>query len=115
MVLDTKGGPNWANNWCIAPVIVDTKKDEVYFTPLYYIMAHFSKFIRPDAKVIDAHKTDSELMVTAVKNPDGSIAVVVFNEGKIAKSFELKLGDILKNISISPQAIQTITLSNQAL
>jgi glucosylceramidase len=54
-------------------------------------------------------------MVTAVKNPDGSIAVVVFNEGKIAKSFELKVGDILKNISISPQAIQTITLSNQAL
>jgi glucosylceramidase len=78
-------------------------------------MAHFSKFIRPDAKVIDAHNTDSELMVTAVKNPDGSIVVVVFNEGKSAKSFELKLGSILKNISISPQAIQTITISNLVL
>jgi glucosylceramidase len=115
MVLDTKGGPNWANNWCIAPVIVDTEKDQVYFTPLYYIMAHFSKFIRPEAKVIDAHNTDSELMVTAAKNPDGTVVVVVFNEGKIAKSFELKLGGILKHISISPQAIQTITLSNLAL
>jgi glucosylceramidase len=115
MVLDTKGGPNWANNWCIAPVIVDTEKDEVYFTPLYYIMAHFSKFIRPDAKVIEAQNTDVELMVTAVKNPDGGIAVVVFNEGKTAKSFDLKLGAISKNISISPQAIQTITLSNLAL
>ena len=115
MVLDTKGGPNWANNWCIAPVIVDIEKDEVYFTPLYYIMAHFSKFIRPDAKVIEAQNTDMELMVTAVKNPDGGIAVVVFNEGKTAKSFDLKLGAISKNISISPQAIQTITLSNPAL
>ena len=52
MVLDTKGGPNWFKNWCIAPVIVDPDKDEVYFTPLYYTMAHFSKFIRPEAKVI---------------------------------------------------------------
>ena len=63
--LDTKGGPNWANNWCIAPVIVDPEKDEVYYTPLYYIMAHFSKFIRPEAKVIDVKKSDEELMVAA--------------------------------------------------
>jgi glucosylceramidase len=54
-------------------------------------------------------------MVTAAKNPDGSIAVVVFNEGKTRKSFDLKLGEISKNISISPQAIQTITFSNLAL
>lgn len=112
MVLDTKGGPNWANNWCIAPVIVDPEKDEVYYTPLYYIMAHFSKFIRPDAVVIDAQNSDKELMVSAAKNPDGTIAVVVFNEGKNPKNFELQLHDFTKNISISPQAIQTIMINN---
>ncbi len=111
MVLDTKGGPNWANNWCIAPVIVDPEKDEVYYTPLYYIMAHFSKFIRPDAVVIDAQNSDKELMVSAAKNPDGSIAVVVFNEGITPKNFELQLHDFAKNISISPQAIQTILIN----
>ena len=111
MVLDTKGGPNWANNWCIAPVIVDPEKDEVYYTPLYYIMAHFSKFIRPDAVVIDAQNSDKELMVSAAKNPDGSIAVVVFNEGITPKNFELQLHDFTKNISISPQAIQTILIN----
>ena len=112
MVLDTKGGPNWANNWCIAPVIVDPEKDEVYYTPLYYIMAHFSKFIRPEAKVIDAKKSDEELMVAAAKNPDGSIAVVVFNEGTTQKNFKLIHDDLTKNISISPQAIQTIMIHN---
>ncbi len=111
MVLDTKGGPNWANNWCIAPVIVAPEKDEVYFTPLYYIMAHFSKFIRPGAIVIDAQNSDADLMVTAAKNPDGSIAVVVFNEGMTSKSFNIKLDDFAKNISISPQAIQTILIN----
>ena len=29
-------------------MIVDPEKDEVYYTPLYYGMAHFSKFIRPE-------------------------------------------------------------------
>ena len=78
MVLDRQGGPNWFKNWCVAPVIVDPDADEVYMTPLYYTMAHFSKYIRPGAKVIDASNTDKDLMVTAAQNPDGTIAVVVF-------------------------------------
>jgi len=108
MVLDTKGGPNWFKNWCIAPVIVDPDKDEVYFTPLYYTMAHFSKYIRPGAEVIGLEKTDEDLMVTAAKNPDGSIAVVVFNQDSKNKNFNLSVGDTGINLQISGQAIQTI-------
>jgi len=112
MVLDRQGGPNWFKNWCIAPIIVDPKADEVYYTPLYYIMTHFSKFIRPGAEVIGVDSTDKNLMVTAAQNPDGSVAVVVFNEGMEQKSFELKTLKSTKQISISPQAIQTILITN---
>jgi len=112
MVLDTQGGPNWFKNWCVAPVIVDPEKDEVYFTPIYYTMSHFSKYIRPNAEVIDVQKTDKDLMVTAAKNPDGSIAVVIFNEGKEGKGFKLSLGSLSKEITIKPQAIQTILINN---
>ncbi|WP_410477245.1 glycoside hydrolase family 30 protein [Polaribacter sp. Hel1_85] len=111
MVLDTKGGPNWFKNWCIAPVIVDPEKDEVYFTPLYYTMAHFSKYIRPEAKVIGLENSDKELQVTAAQNTDGSIAVVVFNEGKTKKSFKLQLGEKETFINIDAQALQTIMVS----
>ena len=112
MVLDRQGGPNWFKNWCVAPIIVDPKADEVYYTPLYYIMTHFSKFIRPGAEVIGVDSTDKNLMVTAAQNPDGSVAVVVFNEGVEHKSFELKTLESTKQISISPQAIQTILITN---
>ena len=111
MVLDTKGGPNWFKNWCIAPVIVNPDTDEVYFTPLYYTMSHFSKYIRPEAKVIGFEKSDNELQVTAAQNTDGSIAVVVFNEGKIKKSFKLLLGDKETLVNIDAQALQTIIVS----
>ncbi|MEZ5195198.1 MAG: hypothetical protein R2764_01970 [Bacteroidales bacterium] len=67
MVLDRQGGPNWFKNWCVAPVIVDADSDEVYFTPLYYTLSHFSKFIRPGAKRIGFENADEGLMVTAAK------------------------------------------------
>ena len=110
MVLDTKGGPNWFKNWCVAPVIVDPEKDEVYFTPIYYTLAHFSKFIRPGAEVIEVESSDDDLMTTAAKNPDGSIAVVVFNPTETAKSLSLQLGEMNKEISISQKAIQSIII-----
>ena len=108
MVLDTKGGPNWFKNWCIAPVIVDPEKDEVYFTPLYHTMAHFSRFIRPGAVRIGLENPDGTLLTTAAKNPDGSIAVVVFNQDKEKRHFQLSLGALKKDINIDAQAIQTI-------
>ena len=111
MVLDRQGGPNWFENWCAAPIIVDPDKDEVYFTPIYYTMAHFSKYIRPEAKVIDVANSDNDLMVTAAKNPDGTIAVVILNQSTEVKNFTMSIDEKEKNISISAQAIQTITLT----
>ena len=112
MVLDRQGGPNWFKNWCVAPVIVDPEKDEVYFTPLYYTLAHFSKYIRPEAKVIGVENSDKELLVTAAKNPDESIAVVLLNQTDKTKHFSLSLGEKDTSISISPQAIQTLIITN---
>ncbi|MFT4848090.1 MAG: glucosylceramidase [Sediminicola sp.] len=110
MVLDRQGGPNWFKNWCVAPIIVDPEADEVYFTPIYYTMAHFSKYIRPGAKVIAIENPDKDLMITAAKNSDKSIAVVLFNEGDVAKSFTLNLNEKYIDIKISAQAIQSILI-----
>jgi glucosylceramidase len=112
MVLDTQGGPNWFKNWCIAPVIVNPETDEVYFTPLYYTLSHFSKFIRPEAKVIEVNNLDKDIMITAAENQDGSIAVVIFNEKENAKNIQLTLNDKSVNIDIQGQAIQTIVIQN---
>ena len=110
MVLDRQGGPNWAKNWCIAPVIVDPAQDEVYFTPLYYALAHFSRFIRPDAVRIGVENPHDDLMVTAALNPDGSIAVVIFNPGKIPQGISLVLNKQPVDFAISGKAIQTILI-----
>lgn len=110
MVLDRQGGPNWFKNWCVAPVIVDPEKDEVYFTPLYYTLAHFSRFIRPGAVRIGFENPDETLMVTATQNPDGSVAVVILNMTDEPRDFALELDSRSTKISISAKAIQTIII-----
>ncbi len=111
MVLNTQGGPNWFKNWCVAPVIVDTEKDEVYFTPLYYVMAHFSKFMRPDAVRIGCEIDHQEVMTTAVQNPDGSIVVALFNPTDEPYNISIQLYNETKKIMIDAKALQTIILN----
>ncbi len=111
MVLDKNGGPNLANNWCIAPVIVDTDSNEVYITPLYYVLSHFSKFIRPDAIRTGIDTKHDALMATAVKNKDGSNVVIVFNESDKPIHYKLTIDNKEKTILIDQQAIQTIVVS----
>lgn len=110
MVLDKQGGPNWAKNWCNAPVIVDTSTQEIYYTPLYYTMAHFSKFIRPGAVRIGFQVADPELQVTAAQNPDGSIAVVLFNPQEKGKAIELNMAGEMVSFTINAKAIQTLII-----
>ncbi|MFT5753722.1 MAG: glucosylceramidase [Flavobacterium sp.] len=110
MVLDKQGGPNWFKNWCVAPVIVDPEKDEVYFTPLYYTMAHFSKFMRPGAVKIGCVIDSKDVVSTAVKNPDGSIAVAIFNPTETSYSVEIKLNNNKTTITIPAKALQTLII-----
>ncbi len=110
MVLDKQGGPNWFENWCVAPVLVDPEYDEVYYTPIYYVMTHFSKYIRPGAVRIGITSSNNDLMVTAAQNTDNSIAIVVFNADEQVKDINLSLGESNVHIQINGQAIQTIII-----
>lgn len=111
MVLDRQGGPNWFKNWCVAPVIVDDKNDEVYFTPLYYVMSHFSKFMRPGAVKIGCEANNKDVKVTAVQNPDNSIALVIFNPTEQSYSIEINISNDKSTISIPAKALQTVVIN----
>jgi glucosylceramidase len=114
MVLDKQGGPNWFKNWCLAPVIVDPESDEVYFTPMYYAMSHFSKYIRPGSERIDMKMDNEEVLATAVQNPDGSIAIAVLNENEYPVTIQLEMNTFTKEVTIDASAIQTIILKEKS-
>lgn len=112
MVLDKQGGPNWFKNWCVAPVLVNTETDEVYYTPLYYIMCHFSKFIRPGARILESKLSNKNLMATAAVNPDGSRTCVIFNPTEKEEVVEIIIADEKYKILLVGESLQTISIEN---
>ena len=79
ILVDETGGPNHVGNFCVAPIIGDTKTGELTYMNSYYYIGHFSKFIRPGARRIISSSNNDRLLTTAFINPDGEIIVVVLN------------------------------------
>jgi glucosylceramidase len=110
-ILSNEGKPNPYNNFNSAPVLINPVTDEVIYTPLYYLLSHFSKFIRPDARRIGLKSEESNgLIYTAAKNTDGSIAVVVFNNNDEAYELSLTIEGKTFTTEVAPRAMQTIIL-----
>lgn len=82
LVLDEAGGPNWVENYVDAPIIVNAEKGEFYKQPMYYALAHFSKYIPRGSIRIDASASVLALDVNtaAFLRPDGAITVILHNE-----------------------------------
>lgn len=108
VLLDEHGGPNHVGNFCFAPIHADTQKGELIFTNEYYYIGHFSKFIRPGAKRIIASASRSQLLTTAFKNTDGSIAVVVMNQGDAKTSYYLWIDGKAAMVNALPHSIATM-------
>ncbi|MEC0130817.1 MULTISPECIES: glycoside hydrolase family 30 protein [Paenibacillus] len=110
IVLDEQGGPNHVGNYCDAPIIGDTKNDEITFESSFYYIGHFSKYIRPGAKRIGFSKYTDKLETTAFRNPDGTIAVIVMNRTEQELPFTLRFHDELAENMIPAHAIQTLLI-----
>jgi glucosylceramidase len=107
ILLDQHGGPNHAGNFCFAPVHADTSTGELIYTPAYYYIGHFSKFIRPGARRIAANASRSQLQCTAFVNPGGSIVTVVLNLSDTPVKYKLVTGRNCVEESIPARGIQT--------
>ncbi|WP_339221871.1 glycoside hydrolase family 30 protein [Paenibacillus sp. FSL H8-0332] len=107
LVLDETGGPNHVGNLCDAPVIADTATDEVHYNSSYYYIGHFSKFIAPGAVRIGMDSAAADVLAAAFRNPDGSLAVVLMNEGGEARTLTLGLGTETAECSLPAHSIAT--------
>lgn len=108
ILLDENGGPNHVGNFCFAPIHGNTQTGEVIFTPSYYYIGHFSKFIKPDAKRIGSAASRSQLLTTSFANPDGSIVTVVMNDTENPVTYFLNVNNQKTEITIPANAIQSL-------
>ena len=108
ILLDETGGPNHVQNLCFAPVHGDTGTGELIYTPTYYYIGHFSKFIKPGAKRVSTVTSRSFLMATTWVNEDGTYATIVMNEGEEDIDYNLLVTGKSIAVNIPARSIQTI-------
>ncbi len=108
MLLDEKGGPNHVGNYCFAPLHADTRTGELIYTPSYYYIGHFSKFIRPEARRVSTATSRSTLLATSFANPDGRLATVVMNPTDKEIAYNFYVGQASAVVTIPARAIQTL-------
>jgi glucosylceramidase len=108
ILLDEHGGPNHVGNFCLSPVHGDTRTGKLHFTPPFWYLGHFSKFVKPGARRIACTSNDDRLLATAFQNADGKLAVVVVNRTAAAVPFDLWLDGRAARTSSPAHSIVTL-------
>jgi glucosylceramidase len=115
IILDKNGGPNHVGNFCGAPIMIDTETKELYFTPVYYILAQFSRTIRPGDTAVQTEKKledqgNDDLHCCATINKDGLLSVQVLNTTKKLMNYCLQIGEQYAKIEIPANSLQTVRI-----
>jgi glucosylceramidase len=95
-------------NFCFAPIHADTTTGELIYTPSYYYIGHFSKFIRLDAVRVSSAVSRSSLLSTSFLNTDGTMATIVMNHTDKEITYSLIIDSEKTTIKIPAHAIQTL-------
>jgi glucosylceramidase len=108
ILLDQNGGPNHVQNFCFAPIHADVSTDKLIYTPSYYYIGQFSKFIRPEAKRISTTVSRSGLLSTSFLNQNGKMVTVVMNKSDKKINYNLYVDNQKAIVEIPAHAIQTL-------
>jgi len=105
--LDEKGGPNHVNNFCDAPIMIDTNNDNYEIKLSFDYIGHFSRYIQKGAKRIAYTSYTDKLEITAFKNPDDTIAVVLLNRTNEEIPVSLRMEGYNAEIAVAKNSIAT--------
>lgn len=114
-VLDHNGGPNHAGNFCGAPVMINTETKEVYYTPVYYVLAQLSKTIRPGDRAVTTHKKaegldQDALHACATINDSNLLTIQLLNTTKEDIQLSLQIKEQYAEINSEANSLKTIQI-----
>lgn len=114
LLLDEKGGPNYVENYCLAPYLYDTSRKKLMPQLLQKHIAHFSHYLLPGAVQIGYSRYTEQIDVTAWKRPDDRIAVVLLNKSEQIMQVCLRMEGFVAECLLCPQSITTGIIRDRA-
>lgn len=110
IMLDHEGGPNHKKNFCNSPCMLNEDASDYIKNLTYYYIGHFSKYIQISAERIAYSKYTDKLELTAFKNPDNSIIVVIMNKFDWNIDYNLWINDKLVHDTAESHSIATLII-----
>jgi glucosylceramidase len=93
IALDQNHGPNVGGcNTCNPLVTIDNTSGALSYDIDFYTLGHFSKFVLPGAYRIYSGNANG-VISAAFLNPDGSKALVAFNDSTSSRTFQVQWGN----------------------
>ena len=111
MVLDFKGGPNHKFNYCNSPIMLNSSKRKYVKNLSFFYIKHFSKFIKYGAKKIAYSKYTDKIELTAFKNEDESIIIVLLNKSNNNLDYNLKINNSILHETVYKHSIVTFIVN----
>ena len=103
-VLDETGRSQWG--WKQnAMITIDSRTREVKYNPEFYLLKHFSYFIRPGARKVKTDGDDAGLL--AFVNPDKSLVIIAGNKTEEKKALNIKTGKKNLIVNLEPHSFNT--------
>jgi glucosylceramidase len=110
LLLDEHGGPNHVGNYCSAPILADRAHGRLMHQSAYWVLGHFSRFIRPGAQRVLCASARADIEATAFRNPDGEVATVALNRHGHPVHMQLSVDGVAWAIDLPPHSISTFVL-----
>jgi glucosylceramidase len=104
LALDDQDGPT--NGGCMNCRGVITIHEDGTYTrnEEYYMIGHFSKFVKRGATRIKLESNNTNIFATAFKNPDGEMVVVMHNKSRNSLAYTLEVDGALVNLTIPAES-----------
>lgn len=108
LLLDEMGGPNHVGNFCDAPIMCQKEFQGIEKHLSYYYIGHFSRYVKPGAKVIPMSSWCMEAEGAAFLNPDQERVLVLLNRQEQAVKVNAGEGGRGTSLILEPHSIATI-------
>ena len=108
LILNEQGGPNHVGNYCSAPIIIDTRSQDLLYQSSYYYVGHFSRFILPGDKIINSKNTNDIIDVLSSINDQNIVNTVIQNKNESCVEVNYNRGNVNSVFSIPERSIVTV-------
>ena len=108
LILNEQGGPNHVGNYCSAPIIVDTRSQDLLYQSSYYYIGHFSRFILPGDRIINSKNTNDTIDVLSSINDQNIVNTVIQNKNESCVEVNYNRDNVNCVFTIPKRSIVTV-------